>query len=240
MEAPAGTRDMGTYSRGVYTPEQQARLSVDEDGKKVTNKVQALPPAHLTGSMEAPAGTRDMGTYSRGVYTPEQQARLSVDENGTKVEKLMQALPPAHLTGSMEAPAGTRDVGTFTRAVYSMEQQFRLSIDENGQKRSRTDLLLETAFINFDENKDGTVSCEEFTDFANTLGGLGQLSNEMVQIMIETVDKNGDGILQLDEFKVLMSTVLSENFGDIKDNENWYSFFCKNFLTKRQAREFGR
>ena len=84
MERPAGEKDMGGWTRGVFTPEQQARLSVDENGTKVEKLMQALPPAHLTGSMEAPAGTRDMGTYSRGVYTPEQQARLSVDEDGKK------------------------------------------------------------------------------------------------------------------------------------------------------------
>ena len=248
IEAPAGIKDMGTYKRGVYTDEQQQRLGVDQDGKPVEKKVQALPPAHLTGGIEAPAGIKDMGTFTRGVYTDEQQQRLGVDQDGKPVEKKVKALPPAHLTGGMEAPAGTKDMGTFTRAVYSLEQKIRLAVDENGKKQSKTDLLLETAFINFDEDNDGTVSCEEFADFADTicglgehniLGGIGELSNEMVQTMIDGVDMNKDGILQMDEFKQLMTNLLSEIFGDIATNDTWHTFFCANFLTNNEAKAFG-
>ena len=32
MERPAGTKDMGGWTRAVYTAEQQARLGVDENG----------------------------------------------------------------------------------------------------------------------------------------------------------------------------------------------------------------
>ena len=35
MEAPAGEKDMGGWTKGVFTPEQQARLGVDENGAKV-------------------------------------------------------------------------------------------------------------------------------------------------------------------------------------------------------------
>ena len=34
IEAPAGEKDMGTWTAAVYTPEQQERLNVDEQGKK--------------------------------------------------------------------------------------------------------------------------------------------------------------------------------------------------------------
>ena len=161
-----------------------------------------------------------------------------MDENGQKVANKVMALPPAHLTGGIEAPAGERTEGSFTRGVYTAEQQARLGVDENGTKLTSFNWLLETAFVNFDENKDGTVSCEEFCDFANTLGGLGHLSQAQVQIMIDSVDLNGDGILQMSEFKKLISTVLAENFGDIKGSDIWHQFFCDNFLTARQAREF--
>ena len=40
IEAPAGTKDMGGWTAGVYTPEQQARLGVDESGERVP-----VPPA---------------------------------------------------------------------------------------------------------------------------------------------------------------------------------------------------
>ena len=35
MEAPAGEKDMGGWTRGIYTAEQRERLGVDEDGKNV-------------------------------------------------------------------------------------------------------------------------------------------------------------------------------------------------------------
>ena len=245
MEKPAGTKDMGGWTRGVFTLEQQNRLGVDEDGQKILSnkKVQVLPPAHLLpNGMEAPAGTKDMGSFTRGVYTSEQQARLGVDEDGKKVHegKSVQVLPPAHLLpNGMEAPAGTKDMGSFTRAVYSMEQKIRLSVDENGKKQPTTDLLLSVAFENFDEDGNQSISCEEFADFAKTLGGVGQLSNEMVQIMIDTVDQNGDHVLQLNEFKTLISKMLLEEYGEI-ENGKWHPFFCEHFLTKRQARIFNK
>jgi predicted DCC family thiol-disulfide oxidoreductase YuxK len=38
IEPPAGKRTEGTSTRGVYTPEQQARLNIDEDGKQVSQE----------------------------------------------------------------------------------------------------------------------------------------------------------------------------------------------------------
>jgi len=151
----------------------------------------------------------------------------------------MKALPPAYLTGGIEPPLGTKDMGSFTRKVYTPEQQARLSVSENGKKikkNTRTDWsnhLFELAFTNFDENNDGTVTAEEFCDFANTLGGLGHMTNEQVSIMIAAVDLNNDGVLQVGEFKVLMKSVLADK-ADKADND----FFLEHFLTKRQAREF--
>ena len=36
IEAPAGEKNMGTFTIGVYTAEQQARLGVDEEGNTVS------------------------------------------------------------------------------------------------------------------------------------------------------------------------------------------------------------
>jgi hypothetical protein len=148
MEAPAGTKDMGGWTRGVFTAEQQARLGVTEEGQKLDSAgatsadgVKALPPPWLTGQMEAPAGTKDMGGWTRGVFTAEQQARLGVTEEGQKLDSAgaasadrVKALPPPWLTGQMEAPAGTKDMGGWTRGVFTAEQQARLGVTEEGQK----------------------------------------------------------------------------------------------------------
>ena len=153
VEAPAGTKDMGSWTARVYTAEQQARLGVDEFGKKTQKPdfskkvkgVQALPPAWVTGGIEAPAGTKDMGGWTAAVYTAEQQARLGVDEQGNKkkpdfskkvkgITGGQAGLAPGWLRGDMEAPAGTKDMGTWTAAVYTAEQQARLGVDEAGNK----------------------------------------------------------------------------------------------------------
>jgi hypothetical protein len=38
IEAPAGEKDMGSFTVAVYTEEQQQRLNVDENGKKKIKK----------------------------------------------------------------------------------------------------------------------------------------------------------------------------------------------------------
>lgn len=45
VEKPAGTKDMGSWTKAVYTPEQQARLGVDESGKKVVKLASTTTPA---------------------------------------------------------------------------------------------------------------------------------------------------------------------------------------------------
>ena len=47
MEAPAGEKDMGGWVATAYTPEQQARLGVDEQGNNVPVAVPAAPTAVL-------------------------------------------------------------------------------------------------------------------------------------------------------------------------------------------------
>lgn len=50
----AGTKDMGGWTGAIYTAEQQARLGVDEYGKKSPSK--GIGPAWTRGEIERPAG----------------------------------------------------------------------------------------------------------------------------------------------------------------------------------------
>ncbi|CAE7312892.1 unnamed protein product [Symbiodinium natans] len=152
IEKPAGTKNMGSWTAAVYTPEQQARLGVDESGNKVPDLAEAAAPPKLCGAIgpawtrgeiEKPAGTKNMGSWTAAVYTPEQQARLGVDESGKKVAdlakaaappKLCGAIGPAWTRGEIEKPAGTKNMGSWTAAVYTPEQQARLGVDEFGKK----------------------------------------------------------------------------------------------------------
>ena len=98
MEAPAGTKNMGTWTASVFTPEQQERLNVTEDGRPRPHPA-AVPPMHMRGGLrgigpawtrgeiEAPAGEQDMGGWIAAVYTAEQQERLGVDKEGNPKAK---------------------------------------------------------------------------------------------------------------------------------------------------------
>jgi len=123
----------------VYTEEQQARLGVDEAGKKVVEgeSVTAVGPAWTRGEIEAPAGEKDMGGWTASVYTEEQQARLGVDADGHKPEMIggMRTIGPAWTRGEIEKPAGVKDMGGWTAGVYTEEQQARLGVDEFGHKK---------------------------------------------------------------------------------------------------------
>jgi hypothetical protein len=99
-----------------YSTEQQQRLGVDAQGKKVapaaaspakasaaspakTGAVGVIGPSWTRGEIEAPAGVKDMGGWQASVYTPEQQARLKVDAQGNKV-----ANPAAAATKAPASP----------------------------------------------------------------------------------------------------------------------------------------
>jgi hypothetical protein len=106
IEPPAGEKTVGSATIGVYTAEQQSRLGVDEEGKKVEDAAPApspgvapeaaaeppmlggtagLGPAYTRGEIEPPAGEKTDGSATFGVYTAEQQSRLGVDEQGKKI-----------------------------------------------------------------------------------------------------------------------------------------------------------
>ena len=91
IEAPAATRDMGSWTASVYTAEQQARLNVDVNGQQCVSSAPmqssqpgtgGADPAWSRGQLEKPEMMKDLGGWHARVFTPEQQARLGVDEEG--------------------------------------------------------------------------------------------------------------------------------------------------------------
>jgi len=73
MEKPMGEKNMGTYTESVYTAEQQKRLGVDAEGKKVKFPMSGTMGPRWTWDpkMEKPTGEKNMGTYTESVYTAE-------------------------------------------------------------------------------------------------------------------------------------------------------------------------
>lgn len=76
IERPAGTKDMGSWTAAVYTPEQQARLGVDEQGNKV-------PAAATAGSTTVAADATAVGEAAAAAESPSKEASgSSRDEDG--------------------------------------------------------------------------------------------------------------------------------------------------------------
>jgi len=84
VERPAGEKNMGTWTKAVYTAEQQQRLGVDEEGNKATEPNEEEKPVvggsggigpawTYDKSVERPAGEKNMGTWTKAVYTAEQE-----------------------------------------------------------------------------------------------------------------------------------------------------------------------
>jgi hypothetical protein len=120
IEPPAGEKAMGGAVIGVYTEEQQARLGVDEEGKKV--EAAAAPAA------EEPAVTTPQAAPEMAAEAPPPAEEPAAMLGGSA------GLGPAFTRGEIEPPAGEKAVGSAVIGVYTEEQQARLGVDEEGKK----------------------------------------------------------------------------------------------------------
>eukprot|EP00038_Savillea_parva_P011631 m.198937 g.198937 ORF g.198937 m.198937 type:complete len:304 (+) comp20610_c0_seq1:29-940(+) len=121
LEPPAGEKNMGTWTKAVYTEEQQNRLGVREDGEpyKLINGP-LVKPHWIEAGLEPPAGEVNMGTWIKAVYTKEQQKRLGVDEDGRVPDKANDAtasLPDAVASLGLN----TSDPGSATASATVSE-----------------------------------------------------------------------------------------------------------------------
>ena len=153
IEAPQGEKLMpGGWTASVYTPEQQSRLGVDENGHKLSESLASLNPfsgslesvgpSYTLGKMEKPHGQRTVNGYTEAYYTGDQQRRLGVDQYGKK-RQTTQTLGPAYTRNQMEAPKGVKTVsGGYQEKYYTREQQVRLNVDKHGRKREAVKNLM--------------------------------------------------------------------------------------------------
>jgi calcium-binding protein CML len=65
-----------------------------------------------------------------------------------------------------------------------------------------------TAFKAYDQNSDGTIDAREFKTALQGMGH-GDISDEQVQKMLTSVDKNADGVIEWIEFLDMMQMVKS-------------------------------
>lgn len=70
IEAPEGEKSMGSWTAAVYTPEQQARLGVDEEGQPTalprSSSEAAAPPPPAADSAPTAAVTAQEGAAQEG------------------------------------------------------------------------------------------------------------------------------------------------------------------------------
>lgn len=73
------------------------------------------------------------------------------------------------------------------------------------KKKVLTNEKLEYAFNLFDRNGNGSIDTEE----VKTMLGIGKnISEDIWNGLIEQVDINGDGVIQFNEFKIMMLSLL--------------------------------
>mmetsp|Transcript_53836 Transcript_53836/g.125532 ORF Transcript_53836/g.125532 Transcript_53836/m.125532 type:complete len:437 (-) Transcript_53836:94-1404(-) len=219
IEPPAGTKNMGTWTASVYSPEQQARLGVDENGKKLSvpakaaapatvvpsamgmpQRAMALPPLWVTGGMEKPAGTKDMGTFKQAVYTPEQQARLGVDEFGTKL-----VAAAAQAVSKTEEPQAS--LPTLTpEYLAALESSETLFAD-----------LCKQHFRKYDANKDGLLELTEIAKLCKDLHisfgmSMAKISDQAISASIKPFagGKNKDCLAE-EEFPPWFREILKDS-----------------------------
>jgi Ca2+-binding EF-hand superfamily protein len=66
---------------------------------------------------------------------------------------------------------------------------------------------LKEAFDVFDGNKDGLISAEELGTVLGSLGLRGRTAAAECRDMIRLVDSDGDGMVNFEEFKRMMTVV---------------------------------
>lgn len=98
------------------------------------------------------------------------------------------------------------------------------------------DMELRRVFQMFDRNGDGKITKKELSDSLKNLG-IYISDNELVQ-MIEKIDINGDGYVDIDEFGSLYQTIMDER-DEEEDMREAFNVFDQNgdgYITVEELR----
>ncbi|KAL0910002.1 hypothetical protein M5K25_020923 [Dendrobium thyrsiflorum] len=99
---------------------------------------------------------------------------------------------------------------------------------------------LKRVFQMFDRNGDGSITKKELSDSLSNLG-IGIPDSEL-QSMIDKIDANGDGCIDIDEFGALYKSIMDERSGDQDEEEDMreaFNVFDQNgdgFITVEELR----
>lgn len=110
-----------------------------------------------------------------------------------------------------EALRGTchDDVAAATRRMFETADkdgdgfiEFEEFVEVNAGVRMAE---IKSAFRVFDVDGDGRISAEELAEVLRKIGGFGECDVVACRKMVKGVDKDGDGLIDMDEFVTMMT-----------------------------------
>lgn len=104
---------------------------------------------------------------------------------------------------------------------------------------NKIELILKSAFRSIDTDNSGEISSQELHNLMTKIGGEGLTSADSEQSMLKQIDRDGDGIITYDEFRVFFTPEVFKVSFDYNGNSIMYIKtdkgieYRKNFVLKR-------
>jgi Ca2+-binding EF-hand superfamily protein len=141
------------------------------------------------------------------VFDTEGNGSISLAELAQVTQSLGQSLHPAQLREML------REVDTDNSGSIDFAEFQALMISQVGDRRSR----LELAFSVFDENNNGYITLDELQAVMGQFG----LSEAELKAMLQEVDKDGDGAINLAEFMEILPEEVNSELPQLTYRYSW-------------------
>ncbi|KAI5079545.1 hypothetical protein GOP47_0005024 [Adiantum capillus-veneris] len=147
-------------------------------------------------------------------FDENKDGRISKDEMSASLQRLGLIIPPADLTELMDNADANDDgfinyeefVGLY--ATLASAGDGGGDVDGGAGEKSAADAELNEAFNVFDKDGDGFISAQELHSVLKSMGVLQGRSVSDCIAMIRRVDSDGNGQVDFEEFKEMMSSGL--------------------------------
>ena len=133
------------------------------------------------------------------------KAFVSIDKNGDghlSVNELASGFDSISLSSSVKIEEILKRCDTDLNGMIDYNEFITATINWH---KHLTQGILESAFKAYDKDRSGTISVSEIKQF---LGGEGHDQDKVWTKILNEADANGDGVIDLEEFKTLMLSKL--------------------------------